>query len=104
MNAARSLRQARLRSGLSQRDVARRSGVPQPNVSRIEAGAVVPRVDTLDRLLAACGEGLEALPRPGTGIDRTGFRELLRLTPRGRLQRAASEAAALDALAAAVPR
>jgi predicted transcriptional regulator len=28
--------------------------VAQPAVARIESGAVVPRVDTLDRLLAAC--------------------------------------------------
>jgi hypothetical protein len=50
-------------------------------VARIESGAVIPRVDTLDRLLEACGEGLESHPRPGRGLDRTLPRELLRLSP-----------------------
>jgi predicted transcriptional regulator len=66
---------------LTQRDLAARAGVPQSVVGRIESGGVVPRVDTLDRLLAACGEGLESVPRPGIGLDRTVARNLLRLTP-----------------------
>jgi uncharacterized protein len=99
MDTAAALRRARRRSSLSQRDLAASAGVPQPTVSRIESGAVIPRVDTLDRLLAACGEGLEALPRPGTGLDRTGYRELLKLSPRERVRRAEQEAAALERLA-----
>ena len=79
------------------------AGVPQPTVSRIESGTVIPRVDTLDRLLAACGQGLEALPRPGAGLDRTGYRELLKLSPRERVLRAAREARALERLSAAAP-
>jgi transcriptional regulator with XRE-family HTH domain len=73
MDPARVLRQARRRAGLTQRQLAGRAGVAQSVVGRIESGAVVPRVDTLDRLLEACGEGLEALPRPGRGVDRTLF-------------------------------
>lgn len=80
------------------------AGVPQPTVSRIESGAVIPRVDTLDRLLGACGEGLEALPRPGAGLDRTGYRELLKLSPRERVLRASREAAALARVTAAAAR
>lgn len=71
MDAARVLRQARRRAGLSQRQLAVKVGVSQPQIARIESGAVVPRVDTLDRLLEACGEGLESGPRPGRGVDRT---------------------------------
>jgi hypothetical protein len=67
-------------------------------VARIESGAVVPRVDTLDRLLEACGEGLEAHPRPGIGLDRTGYRELLRQTPVGRIRRAGASAYGLARL------
>ena len=81
MDAARVLRQARRRAGLTQRQLASKAGVPQPMVARIESGAVIPRVDTLDRLLEACGEGLESHPRPGRGLDRTVSRGLLRLTP-----------------------
>jgi len=63
--------------------------VPQPMVARIETGAVIPRVDTLDRLLAACGEGMESAPRPGLGLDRTVARNLLRLSPARRARVAA---------------
>jgi transcriptional regulator with XRE-family HTH domain len=77
MDAARILRQARRRAGLSQRALAARAGVPQSRIAKIESGAVIPRVDTLDRLLEACGEGLESVRRPGLGLDRTVARELL---------------------------
>jgi transcriptional regulator with XRE-family HTH domain len=73
MDAGRVLRQARRRAGLTQRELAAKAAVPQSVIARIESRAVIPRVDTLDRLLAACGEGLESLPRPGRGVDRTLF-------------------------------
>ncbi len=66
--------------------------MPQSQIAKIESGAVVPRVDTLDRLLEVCGEGLESLPRPGIGLDRTLVSELLSLDPRDRLRRADEEA------------
>lgn len=87
MDAAQTLRDARRQAGLTQRELARRAHTQQPTVARIESHAVVPRVDTLDRLLAACGLELATVPRPGTGVDRTLIQERLRLTPaeRGRL-------------------
>jgi transcriptional regulator with XRE-family HTH domain len=90
------LREARKRSGLSQRSMASRAGVPQPTVARIESGTVIPRVDTLDRLLAVCGLTLFSGPRPGAGIDRGPIRALLALTPAQRLRLAAREARNLD--------
>jgi transcriptional regulator with XRE-family HTH domain len=98
MDAARVLRQARRRAGLTQRELGARAGVPQSMIARIESRAVVPRVDTLDRLLAACGEGLEAAPRPGLGLDRTGYRELLRERPADRLRQATASAYGLARL------
>jgi transcriptional regulator with XRE-family HTH domain len=89
MDAARVLRQARRRAGLTQRQLAEKVGVPQSQIARIESGATVPRVDTLDRLLEACGEGLESIPRPGIGLDRTISRELLRV-PAGERARLAA--------------
>lgn len=71
MDAARILREARRRAGLSQRRLGEKAGVAQPTIARIERGAIVPRVDTLDRLLEACGEGLYARERIGVGIDRS---------------------------------
>ena len=82
--------------GLTQRQLADRGGVAQSQIAKIESGSVVPRVDTLDRLLEACGEGLESLPRPGIGVDRSLARELLELDPRERLLRAATEAARMS--------
>jgi uncharacterized protein len=83
---------------LSQRALARLVGVPQATVGRIESGAVVPRVDTLDRLLAACGRTLMSSPVPGAGVDRTTIRALLRLSPGDRLRLAAHEARNLERL------
>lgn len=65
----RWLRQARRRAGLTQRELAERTGVPQATIGRIEAGSVDPRVGTLDRLLRACGELLEARVDLAQGID-----------------------------------
>jgi transcriptional regulator with XRE-family HTH domain len=97
MDAGRVLRQSRKRAGLTQRQLARRVGVPQSVIARIERGGVIPRVDSLDRLLAGCGEGLESRPRLGQGLDRTVIRELLALTPGQRARLAAQEASNLAA-------
>jgi transcriptional regulator with XRE-family HTH domain len=104
MDAAGMLRDARRRAGLTQRALARRAGVPQPTVARIESGAVVPRVDTLDRLLADCGLGLESVERPGTGVDRSSIRALLAMPPRARLRLVVREARNLDRLLARARR
>jgi transcriptional regulator with XRE-family HTH domain len=85
------VRYARRRSGLTQRQLAAKSGIPQESIARIERGRVDPRLGTLDRLLEACDYGLEALPRLGIGIDRPQIRERLALTPAQRLERAAEE-------------
>ena len=98
MDPARTLRDARRRAGLTQRALASRSGIPQPAIARIERGTVVPRVDTLDRLLAGCGEQLGSEPRLGIGIDRTPIRALLRLTPAQRIRVATREGRNLELL------
>lgn len=88
MDAARAVREARRRAGLTQEELARRSDLHQPAVARIESGTVTPRVDTLDRLLHACGISLSAEPRLGADVERDAIRELLRLQPAARLARA----------------
>jgi transcriptional regulator with XRE-family HTH domain len=87
VDARSILLEARLGAGLSQRELGRRSGVPQAAISRIEHGRVSPRAETLDRLLRSCGKDVELIVRPGTGLDRTLIQDGLRLTPaeRGRL-------------------
>lgn len=79
------LRMARRRAGLSQRELAKRAGVPQPTVSRIERGVVSPGVDTLEPLIRACGMELEIVERLGEGVDRSLIVEGLRRTPTERL-------------------
>ncbi len=62
----------------------------QPAIARIESGRVIPRADTLQRLLAACGFGFELRPLPE--VDRSAIRQLMRVSPRQRLELAAIEA------------
>ncbi|HEX5904361.1 MAG TPA: helix-turn-helix transcriptional regulator [Actinomycetota bacterium] len=104
MDPARTLRDARRHAGLSQRALALKARMPQPTVARIESRTVVPRVDTLDRLLAACGKELLSVPRPGAGVDRTQVWELRRLSPIERLRAAVAEARALDRFLAGAKR
>lgn len=84
--AGRMVREARRRAGLTQRQLAAKSGIPQETIARIERGRADPRVNTLDRLLAACELGLEVMPRLGIGIDRTQIAALLAVSPEARLR------------------
>lgn len=49
------LREARLRAGLSQGELARRTGRAQSGIARWERGDVEPRFSTLVELVRACG-------------------------------------------------
>jgi len=96
MASERLLRTARRRAGMTQRQLAAASGIPQSTVARIERGMISPRLDTLERLLRASGHQLEVEPRLGIGVDRSQIRELLRLSPGRRAILAAGDAAALS--------
>jgi len=91
------LREARLRHGLDQAELARRAGTRQPAISRIERDAISPTLETLNRLLEAMGETLSVkaldltAPAPGGGNQsiaelRADYRDL---TPEERLAQAA---------------
>jgi len=86
MDAALLLRQARARSGLSQRALAARAGIAQPMISAIERGLQDPRHGTLDKLLRACGHELDLVLRVGEGVDATQFVSSLRLSPHARVE------------------
>jgi transcriptional regulator with XRE-family HTH domain len=94
MSAARLLKYARRRSGLSQRALASAAQVPQSTVARIELGALSPRVDTLERLLRAAGQTLSTEPRIGAGVDRSLIHEILRRSPAERLRMLTADARA----------
>ncbi len=59
MQPGELLRMARLRNGLSQKDLAERAGSSQPAISALECGRRDPSVGTMRRLIAATGERLE---------------------------------------------
>lgn len=59
VTAARLLASARHTRGLSQRELSRRSGVPQPLICAYETGRRQPGADMLARLLRAAGYELE---------------------------------------------
>lgn len=49
------LRELRLAAGLTQAELARRTGIHRPNIARVEAGRHTPSLETLARLAAAIG-------------------------------------------------
>jgi transcriptional regulator with XRE-family HTH domain len=104
VKAAEWVNGARRSAGLSQRELAARSGVPQPTIARIEAGTQVPRVDTLEKLLNACGWELDMVLTRGQGEDRSLIRHWLSLTPAERAEGTAAYARALADMRAAARR
>ena len=104
MPAQDLLRDARIRARLTQRQLARRTGIAQPTIARIEAGVADPRLRTLELLLAACGYSLQSAVRPGTGVDRSQLRALLGLSPRERLDLLRDDVAGLRRLEEAARR
>lgn len=69
MDAATLLTRARLRAGLSQRELADRAGTSAAAVCLYERGGRLPRVDTLARLVAATGATLELAAAPPSKVD-----------------------------------
>lgn len=92
MDVASTIRDARRRIGISQADLAARTGTSQATISAYESGRKQPSVDTLARLLAA--SGLELAVRPG----RSGFEP-----SNAQHERAGRTLAEVIALAAALP-
>lgn len=85
MTLVQLLREARKRSALSQTDLAKRAGVPQSTVGRIESGVRVPSTELLERLIRAAGFEIRvALGEPDPGTESL-FERTLRRTPRERL-------------------
>ncbi len=59
MDAPSTLRTARIRAGLSLRQLARRAGTSHSTLAAYEAGRVTPSVETLERIVGAAGYELE---------------------------------------------
>jgi len=80
------LRDARVRHGLSQKQLAARASTTQSAISRIERDRVSPSVETLRELLYLLGEDLDLGTSPrDSGIDATLIDQQLRRSPTERL-------------------
>jgi transcriptional regulator with XRE-family HTH domain len=86
LGSGRLIREARRLGGLTQADLARRLGTTQSAVSNWERGRDTPRVDTLARILEACGFEADMTFRRLDDVDRAQIRENLALTPAARLE------------------
>ena len=64
METSAILRAARQGAGISQEELAERARTSQPTIAAYEAGRSVPRLETLERLLDACGYDLALDVRP----------------------------------------
>jgi len=87
VRSAALIREARLRAGLSQQELAARSGKDRTVIARWEQGAVAPSLETLLELIGVCGFELplELVPRDDSADDR--LRKNALLSPERRLQR-----------------
>lgn len=87
MTASVLLRNARTSAGLTQAQLARRLGVGQPVVARLESGSANPTVETLDRALHATGCRLTLAAEPyRPAVDESLIRKHLDLTPSQRVE------------------
>lgn len=84
------VKRARVEAGLSQAELADRMGTTQSAVARLESPRANPRVETLDRAIAATGRRLNVSVGPAAGIDETLIASALRVSPADRLRRFAS--------------
>ena len=98
MDAAAMVRTARRRVGFTQRELSRRSGIPQPTISRIERGLISPTFDTLRPLIEAAGMEVQLAERAGVGVDRSQLRERLSMSPAERFAAAVGGARNIAAL------
>lgn len=65
-NAAEAIRTARARAGISQAALARRAGIAQSTISRIESGELDPTWSVIQRSLTATG--WKATPKPTEAV------------------------------------
>ena len=58
-----NLKKARIKRGWGQRELGARIGLPQPHISAIESGEIVPRFDTLLEIVRVLDLDLLLVPR-----------------------------------------
>ena len=84
MRSSDILRQARIKSGMSQIEVARKSGITQSVISDYERGKREPGADTFLQFLDILGVGIELRPKRRTRVPTLPDSRLARLVLRNR--------------------
>ena len=79
------VKEARQRAGLTQRELARRAGTSQAAIGRIERGRQSPSLETVQRLLRACGLELRLQTAPFDDHLEALIDATLSMTPEERL-------------------
>lgn len=88
VNAADLVKRVRNEAGLTQRELAQRAGMSQPALAKIERGVTLPRFDTLERLVDACGYSF-SLESPTSDVDPQDWAQsnaILALSPADRIK------------------
>lgn len=85
MRSAALIREARLRAGLTQADLAERTGRDRSVIARWEQAVVAPSVETLTELVRACGFDLPLELEPLEKNERV--KKNAMLSPERRVQR-----------------
>ena len=85
--SASLIKQARMRAGLSQVQLAERCGKAKVQVGRWETGMVAPSLDTLLELLRACGFDLALTLHQYEPLDDQPLVALQRQSPGARFER-----------------
>lgn len=85
MHGGVPIRQARLRAGLSQRQLAERMGIKQSVIARWETGTTSPTFETVMHAVGVCGFFLENRLVPTDSSDERLLREQLRRRPADRV-------------------
>lgn len=81
------LRDARTQASITQAELARKLGVKQPMIARLEREGANPRFETLERAIAATGYSLTLALRPPPSIDVTMIQADRKLSPSERFRR-----------------
>ncbi len=91
---------ARNRAGLTQAELARRLGLTQSQLSRWERGRVEPSLETVRRIVRACGLELTLGLANGDDSYDLDIEQYLELAPADRLEHALARAAFVREVAA----
>lgn len=86
LSPAQLIRDVRAEAGLTQTALAQAIGTKQSVISRWERGDDTPRLDSIVRILRACGFEADLVLRRHDDVDRAQIREQLAMSPRDRLR------------------